>query len=188
MPQTILIFRHAEKPADGGDAGVDAAGRPDARSLTPLGWQRAGAWTALFVPALGQPAALPRPTAIFASALARREDLERGVGGRSRRPLDTVAGLATRLRLEVDQSLTKGQERELAAILAGTEGVALVCWQHETIAAIAKTLAPQTSVPERWPSDRFNVIFRLDRSAPAGAWTFSQLAPVMLAGDKADPI
>jgi len=186
--QTILIIRHGEKPGNGGASGVDAAGNPDAKSLTPLGWERAGAWTALFAPPLGPPTALPQPTAIFASALARREDLEKGVGGRSRRPLETVAGLAARLGLDVDQHLTKGQERDLASVLARIDGVALVCWQHETIAAIVRALAPDARVPENWPGDRFNVIFRLERSDRTAAWTFRQLAPVMLAGDKPDPL
>jgi hypothetical protein len=184
--QTILIIRHAEKPANGSAFGVDAVGNPDAKSLTPLGWQRAGAWTALFAPALGQPAALPRPTAIFASALARREELEKGVGGRSRRPLETVMGLAAHLGLAIDQSVTKGQERDLAAALARIEGVALVCWQHETIAAIVRALAPQAPAPETWPGDRFNVVFHLARKDRTAAWRFSQLAPIMLAGDKPD--
>src|SRR5437899_2403330 len=50
---TLLIIRHGEKPpkkpqdADYG-AGVDAKGAPDVKSLAVRGWQRAGAWTALF--------------------------------------------------------------------------------------------------------------------------------------------
>jgi hypothetical protein len=188
MRQTILIIRHGEKPVDGGASGVDASGVPDSRSLTALGWQRAGAWTAVFVPALGQAAALPRPTAIFASALARQEDLENGFGGRSRRPRETVVGLAARLGLDIDLSFTKGRERDLAWTLAKVEGVALVCWQHEAIAAIVKALAPEARVPEGWPGDRFNVIFRLERDDPTSPWTFSQLAPVMLAGDKAETL
>jgi hypothetical protein len=64
----------------------------------------------------------------------------------------------------------------------------LVCWQHEAIAAIVKAMAPAAPVPEHWPGDRFDVIFRLERDDRADAWTFSQLAPVMLAGDKPDPI
>ena len=77
MPeQTILIIRHAEKPEPGGDSGVDHTGAPDPRSLTVRGWQRAGAWAELFVPALGQKSALPTPTAMFAAARAPRRKQE----------------------------------------------------------------------------------------------------------------
>ena len=68
MAETILIIRHAEKPTLGGDSGVDLSGAESSHSLTPRGWQRAGAWAQLFVPPLGQKPALPTPTALFASA------------------------------------------------------------------------------------------------------------------------
>ena len=188
--QTILIIRHADKPVDGVDDGVDASGLPDPRSLTPRGWQRAGAWAALLVPALTAPAPeaqpiLPRPTAIFASALAKRPD----GGGRSRRPLETVIPLAARLGLEIDQSLTKGMESALAAAISNIDGVVLVSWQHEHIVTIARALAPgAANIPGAWPADRFNVVFRFDRDGPQSVWTFEQISLVMLAGDRPDPL
>jgi broad specificity phosphatase PhoE len=188
--QTILIIRHAEKSVDAVDGGVDSSGSPDPRSLTPRGWQRAGAWTALLVPALDRSAPgaqpiLPRPTAIFASALAKRPD----GGGRSRRPLETVIPLAARLGLEIDQSFTKGMESALAAAISTIDGVVLVSWQHEHIATIARALAPgATNIPGGWQTDRFNVLFRLDRDGPQFDWTFEQISPVMLAGDSPDPL
>ncbi len=188
--QTILIIRHAEKPADGAEGGVDSSGSPDSRSLTPRGWQRAGAWAALLVPALAAPAPeappiLPRPTAIFASALAKRPD----GGGRSRRPLETVIPLALRLGLEIDQSFTKGMESALAAAISNIDGVVLVSWQHEHIASIARAVAPGApNIPGAWPADRFNVLCRLARAGPQFDWTFEQISPVMLAGDSPDPL
>lgn len=187
MSQTILIIRHGEKPVDGVEGGVDASGSPDSRSLTPRGWQRAGAWTALLVPPPAAPATgaqpiLPRPTAIFASALTRRLD----GGGRSRRPLETVIPLSARLGLEIDQRFTKGMESLLAAAISTIEGVVLVCWQHENIATIARILAPGAEIPGAWPADRFNVLFRLGRDRPQSEWTFEQISPVMLAGDVPD--
>lgn len=57
-PRQIFIIRHAEKPAD--DAtnsespfGIDINGNPNPHSLTPRGWQRSGALTDLFDPAIG---------------------------------------------------------------------------------------------------------------------------------------
>jgi broad specificity phosphatase PhoE len=185
---TILLMRHAEKPEkDGKVHGVDATGQEDGKSLTPRGWQRAGAWCELFVPSLGSSSPLPRPAAIFASAPAGHHELASGEGGsKSRRPLETITPLAARLGIAVDIRFTKGQEAELAAALSTMQGIVLVCWQHEDIAKIAEALTPKPhQIPEDWPSDRFNVVFRLDRSGDASAWAFQQVVPVMLDGDKA---
>lgn len=182
---TVLIIRHAEKPDPGGDDGIDGSGTPDPKSLTPRGWQRAGAWVEMFAPSLSSPAALPKPAAIFASAPATHAEIAVGnSGSKSRRPLETVTPLAAKLGIQVNLGFKKGQESELAAAVSTTNGIALICWQHEDIAAIATALAPHVgSIPGNWPGDRFNLIFKLTRSGHNGDWAFSQLAPVMLQGD-----
>ncbi len=187
---TILIIRHAEKPDADGDGGVDATGTPDPRSLTPRGWQRAGAWTELFAPSLGTPQALPRPTAMFASAPSGHADMAaRGGGSKSRRPLETVSPLAAKLGIEIDLRFAKGEEADLAEAISAIEGVVLVCWQHEDIAAIANALTPRPQgVPQHWPGDCFNVVFKFARPDDASPWNFQQIVPVMLDGDKAEPI
>src|ERR1700736_6564904 len=54
--RTIFIIRHGEKPPDpnpGSTAatiGIDVDGNPNSSSLTPFGWQRAGALAGLFAP------------------------------------------------------------------------------------------------------------------------------------------
>src|ERR1700758_1488425 len=87
VPDHAMLIRHAEKPQPGGDDGVDASGKPDPHSLTPRGWQRAGAGAELFAPSLERAPALPKPTAIFASA-------PNPAAARSRRPLQTISLLA----------------------------------------------------------------------------------------------
>ena len=189
--QTILIIRHAEKPEPGGDGGVDIAGIPDAKSLTPRGWQRAGAWVQLFAPALlAQRSVLPTPSSIFASAPLDKREIERDDrGSRSRRPLDTVVSLASKIGVRIDQTFSKGQEVALAAAISSLHGVVLVCWQHESIVTIANALTPTPrGIPTEWTDDRFNVIFRFDRSSDASAWIFQQIVPVMLDGDSAREI
>jgi hypothetical protein len=185
--QTILIIRHGEKPEPGGDNGVDSTGAADPKSLTPRGWQRAGAWAELFVPALGQTAALPVPAALFASAPASHADIKAGAGGsKSRRPLETITPLAAKLDQQVDLGFSKGDESGLAAALVASAGVVLVCWQHEDIIAIVNAVAPGAAgVPAAWPGTCFNVVFRLDRPDPATPWVFSQIAPTLLDGDQA---
>jgi hypothetical protein len=52
---TLLIIRHAEKPDKGTWPGPGSTfdGTDDPQSLVIRGWERAGAWTALFGAALG---------------------------------------------------------------------------------------------------------------------------------------
>lgn len=128
---TILVIRHAEKPEAAGDNGIDATGAEDPESLTPRGWQRAGAWAELFAPSLGQQPALPKPTAIFASAPASHAEIAAAGGGsKSRRPLETITPLAAKLGIRIDLHFAKGAEADLAAAISAIKGVVLVCWQH----------------------------------------------------------
>jgi hypothetical protein len=188
--RTILIVRHGEKPEPGGANGVDVRGVFDDKSLTATGWQRAGAWAELFAPSLGNASMLPKPTAIYASAGATHKEIAAGTGGsKSRRPLETVAPLAAKLGIDVNEGFSKGREADLAAAISALDGVTLVCWQHEDIVAIANAIAPNArGIPAAWPGDWFNAMFRLDRSDAAPAWEFRQVVPVMLPGDRADPI
>jgi hypothetical protein len=188
--QTIMIIRHAEKPQTDADNGVDINGALDPKSLTPAGWQRAGAWAEFFKPSLGQSSGLPTPASVYASAPAKRAEIAAGQGGsKSRRPLETVTPLAAKLDITVDLSFWKGKETQLAAAVASISGVVLICWQHEDIVAIAQAIAPHNaSIPYSWPGDRFNVIFRFDRTDGASPWSFGQLVPVMLKGDLSTPI
>jgi hypothetical protein len=185
--QTILIIRHAEKPEPGGDDGVDGSGTSDSKSLAPRGWQRSGAWAELFAPSLRQQPAVPKPTALFASAPASHSEIAAGKSGsKSRRPLETISPLAAKLDIEIDVRFGKGRETDLAAAISTIEGVVLVCWQHEDIFAIAKALAPnEARIPAHWPGDCFNVMFRFDRENSSSPWVFQQVVPVILEGDRA---
>jgi hypothetical protein len=189
MASTVLIIRHAEKP-DQDHSAVNGSGAADSKSLTPRGWQRAGVWVEMLAPSLGQPLALPKPTAIFASAPATHSEIAAGQGGsRSQRPLETVSPLAAKLGLDIDLRFGKGKEADLANAISTIAGVVLVCWQHEDIAAIAQALAPPVhGAPTHWPGDCFNVIFRFDRPTAEAAWAFRQIAPVMLDGDRSQPL
>lgn len=186
--QTIFIIRHAEKPAVGGQSGVDEMGSADHRSLTPRGWQRAGAWAELLVPAL-TPGALPKPGALFASAPAGSSTGDDEGGSKSRRPLETLTPLAEKLGIAINLKYTKGDEVTLAQAISQLSGVVLVCWQHEDIVAIATALqGTSAGLPGKWPGDRFNVILKFDRSGGRASWSFKQIVPIMLSGDKPQPI
>ena len=49
-PRKLMLIRHGEKEPDSGPPpyGVNAEGRQDPHSLSPRGWQRAGALVSFF--------------------------------------------------------------------------------------------------------------------------------------------
>ena len=179
-PKRIMLIRHAEKPA-GRVRGIDADGRADAEALTVRGWQRAGALVRLFAPRNGRSAArrLAVPDVLFAA----------GVGPKSpsRRPLQTITPLAHALGKPIEQRHRKGQESALVAAIMRRKGAVLVAWEHTLVPTIANAiLGDRTTVPQRWPDHRFDLVWVLKRTGKR--WTFRQVPQKLLAGDTDEPI
>ncbi len=183
---TLMLIRHAEKPKENWPGpGLNSDGVEDKKSLVVRGWQRAGAWAALFGPT-GACADYPQPGALYA---AKPED----IGAEpSRRPYETIEPLADRLGFKPNTDFAKGEERELAARVAGLSGVVLVCWEHKAIVeSLLPALAGQQrilGVPSHWDDARYDVVIRLDRNAPGAPWSLRQLFPRLLSGDSDDPL
>ncbi|HET7234265.1 MAG TPA: hypothetical protein VFJ16_29905 [Longimicrobium sp.] len=180
----IMVIRHAEKPADTPPPqGVNADGDADPESLIAQGWQRAGALACLFDPARGplQAPELATPQTIFAAGV--------GHHSHSERPTQTVTPLAARLGLQINGSYLKGYESEMVSAALAQEGVVLIAWQHEAIPAIANQIVGNdTTVPQTWPGDRFDLVWVFDWNAGAESYTFTQVPQLLLAGDSPDPI
>lgn len=175
----IMIIRHAEKPAkEGPPFGVDGDGRPEDDALSPLGWQRAGALTAFFAPSRGplQDPALAVPRHFFACGEEK---------GRKRlRQVQTVSLLAEKVGAAVDRTFLKGEEAELADRAVSLEGVVLICWEHKNLHLIAnRIMMDNTTVPQAWPEDRFDVVWVFDLTG--GSYRFTQLPQLLLPGDLA---
>jgi hypothetical protein len=181
---TIYFIRHAEKPdAALGTAGTDEQGNADDRSLTPRGWQRAGALAVWLM----DPQNVKPIERVYAARPEGRHDDEGG-GSKSKRPLETVTPFAERARLEVVTRYTKGGELQLGEELAGLSGVTLVSWQHENLRAIVLAVSPNVKgVPATWPDDRFDVVWVLER-VDGAAWRFTEIPQMVLDGDKEKPI
>jgi len=181
----IMLIRHAEKP-NGGIAGVNESGEPNARHLTVRGWQRAGALARLFAPAERpvQHALLATPEHIFASAAA---DDPAGGNSRSHRSQETVIPLAELLGIEVNLSFRKGQEKALAKAAQACAGPVLIAWQHENIATIVDSILGEGFAP-LWPSERFDMIFVLSLKPSDDRYSFAQVPQRVLAGDSPHPI
>ncbi|AJX31047.1 hypothetical protein [Burkholderia oklahomensis] len=176
----IMIVRHAEKPAsDDAPYGVNAKGEQDVEALTVFGWQRAGALAVLFAPSRGplQSAGLATPDCLFAAAVAKH--------AKSERPIDTITPLAHKLGLAICDTYTKGQEKELAEAAVASKGSVLIAWQHEDIPAIADAIPlGKDTVPQKWPDDRFDLVWVFDLDAASGKYRFNQVPQLLLKGDR----
>jgi hypothetical protein len=200
-PEVIYIIRHGEKPADPPPAdpgqpppppappfGVDYQGDQDEHSLLPRGWQRSGALAVLFDPALGElRAGLQVPTALLSPSY--------GDPGATtaHRTYQTIQGLSGRLGVPIVSGFAEGQEPELAdSVVSTCSGVALICWEHEHIPALASSLpaVPGTVIPPQWPGDRFDVIwaFTLGPGPAPAQYGFGQIPQQLLSGDTATVI
>ena len=184
---TILIIRHAEKPGESWRGpGLTPDGAVDDKSLVVRGWQRAGAWSALFGTGLNK-ADYPQPSKIYAADPA-------GTGGEdpSRRPWETIAPLADRLGLQVDKTYALGQEQQLVTTVLNQAGVMLIAWEHKAIVGkIVPKITnrrPLPGLPANWDRNRFDVVLRFDRASPGDSWSFRQLFPCLLSGDSTTPL
>lgn len=190
-PAQIYVIRHGEKPADPPTPvaaptppfGVDFGGNQSIHSLLPRGWQRSGALTVLFAPAIGPlQAGLLTPTTLFSPDYGKADKTQ------GHRTYQTIQGLSGRLAVPINSPFAEGQESALAsAVIADYTGVVLICWEHQHIPAIAAALptVSGTQIPTAWPGDRFDVIwsFTLEPEASPSAYVFSQVPQQVLAGD-----
>jgi hypothetical protein len=178
----IMLIRHAEKPDDD-HAGVTVKGKNDAEELIVRGWKRSGALVRFFAPRGGKfvDPHLAQPKTIFASAVDRHSN--------SLRPQHTVLELAKLLNLTLDLRFPKGDEANLAKAAGAAADPVLIAWEHEDIPTIVNAIVGNSKTcPQKWPGDRFDMVWVLDRNAAGGGWTFSQVPQLLLSGDSDRPI
>jgi hypothetical protein len=184
-PEMIYIIRHAEKPDDPSckPHGVDFEGVHSKHCLLPRGWQRSGALTTLFDPALGPlQAGLATPATLLCPSYGGPDKTG------EHRAYQTIQGLADRLDVPIVSPFIVGHEDQLAASLVSDySGVVLICWEHVNIPALAGALpdVPGTEIPGKWPDDRFDVIwaFKLAPGPTVVRYSFTQIPQQLLSGD-----
>jgi len=180
MPATkIMLIRHAEKPDDK-DGGVDQKGNPDKHDLIVRGWQRAGALVQFFANPRDPNGPIMKPATIFAT--------EPTTGSDSKRPLHTVTPLAKFLGIAINSAITEGSEQELVNTAVDSTGVVLIAWHHEAIPAIANLILQNQSAPQKWPGERFDMVWIFTRAAATAPWAFSQAPQLLLSGDSPNVI
>jgi hypothetical protein len=183
-PQKLMIIRHAEKELEGGPPpfGVDAEGEQNKHSLSPRGWQRAGALVPFFCKAWAR--GIETPDAVYASKVGASVLMADGHDiSKSLRPQQTVTPLVEVIQPAkgLQTPYAVGEEAELVqALVARENGVALVAWEHHHIPAIANGFA--TEAPASWPNSRFDVVWVLTRSTD-GAYDFDEVPQALLSGD-----
>ena len=181
--QKIMVIRHGEKPQGAiPPYGVTIDGEQDANSLLVQGWARAGALAVLFAPSRGplQSEELAQPQTIFAASDAGAQS--------SKRPDETVSVVAQKLSLNVNTTYAVGQEIQLVDAVQSCDGVVLIGWEHKHIPLIANAILGNTTAPQTWPGERFDMVWVFDIDAGSGAWRFSQVPELLMPGDSAELI
>lgn len=182
MSYTITLIRHGEKPSDQNrDQGVNERGKERPDSLSPRGWQRAGALAALLGAKVVN-APFSRPTALYTCGYPDNPD------GSRHRPHETITPLSRKLGLEIRVPVLKTQGPELAAlILKDDRADTLVCWEHHNIPPLAAALAQALGIQDLpaaaqlWPDDDFHsalIFSRLEHR-----WQVHQVSEDVLYGD-----
>ncbi|MFJ8159402.1 hypothetical protein ACIRBY_00565 [Streptomyces sp. NPDC096136] len=166
----VMVIPHAEKPFAGA-AGEDDEGNEDAGFLARRGRRRAEELLRLFGPAHGAP--LPRPAALFATG---------GPQSAPARCRQTLAPLATALRVPVQDRFALGGEADLARAALAAPAPVLLCWEPAGIPRLVRALGAHRTpgLPASWP-DRSDLVWTLTRSR--GTWTFRELPQRLLPGD-----
>ena len=191
--RTIFIIRHGEKPPDpnpGSTAatiGIDVDGNPNSSSLTPFGWQRAGALAGLFAPYESPARAnVLTPAQMFSPNYP--DDPPSGtISGH--RTNETIFALSQVLGLTIDNTTyAEGDETAMGGALAGEQSaiVTLVCWEHTAIPTIANAIvgpSQQSQIPQTWPDDRYDVVWAFTRMTTSDQYTFAQYPEMLLYGD-----
>ena len=174
-PTKIMIIRHGEKPVPSKVQGVRARGEWDDASLTPLGWQRAGALVEFFE----RPRSphITCPDHIFAA----RFDVS-DVSS-SRRSKQTVRPLSNTLGIDTNDRFGSEQEERLARALRRISGVVLIAWPHENIPKLVSAIGVGIGTPSVWPDDRFDLAWVFERT-PDRTTEFTQVPQRLLAGDR----
>jgi hypothetical protein len=138
-PATILLIRHAEKPASGMD-------------LSPAGFERAKVIPKLF--GATAPHNLPRPDFLFATHISKN----------SNREVETIAPLSEALGLPISHEIDDKDFATLAKeLLSGKYAgkVVLVAWHHGSLPGFARALGA-TPPYEPWPETQFDRVWRID--------------------------
>jgi len=180
-PEVIMFVRHGEKPGEGTKPhGVNHHGEIDEHSLSVKGWTRAGGLAGLFAhaPSKAHPH-IVRPGRIFATRPTHE--------AKSKREMHTAEPTAKRLKLEIVDSHTHGNEEDMVKEVLSRPEPVLIVWHHGTLAKLVShfPIVNAADVPKHWPDERFDLIWVLERQPGADLrYRFVSVAQMLLADDE----
>lgn len=149
-PAQIILFRHAEKPADKANP-----------HLSPEGVQRARKLVGFLTtdPVVNQ---YGKPVAIFATKTTRDDD--------GQRTQETVAPSAAALKLQVQTPFLSKDYKQLAKLILGNPAYAgktvVICWNHEVIPELAAELG--VAQPPPWKGKEYDQVYVISWRGRAG--------------------
>lgn len=181
----IMIVRHAEKPYTTKDGkeydGITPTGKTNKEALIVQGWQRAGALAVLFSPfnKVLQNSLLVTPKLLYASL----PGTDKTNDSQSKRPVETITPLSQLLQLPINQIFGAKEFARMAADVQQQTVPVLIAWQHEDIPDIATIILGNTSAPQSWPDDRFDLVWVFDLDTTTNEYALTQVPQNVLAGD-----
>ena len=153
-PAQIILFRHAEKPADKSDPHLSPAGVRRARLL-------AGFLTSN--PVVNK---YGKPVAIFATKTTKDDD--------GQRTQETVAPAAAALKLAVQTPFLGSHYKQLAKLILGNPAYAgktvLICWNHDVIPELAAELGVVPR-PPAWKGKEYDQVYVITYRGKAATLT-----------------
>ena len=100
-----------------------------------------------------------------------------------------MLALAQFLHKPINLDHLKGDDEALVQDVLAQQGTVLVAWERQEIPGVAGRIAQNgTKFPKKWPDDRFDLVWVLDRPPGAKAWSFVQVPQLLLSDDRADVI
>ncbi|WP_338781608.1 hypothetical protein [Metabacillus sp. FJAT-52054] len=162
-PSKIVLLRHAEKPDEPSDHNLSAEGKTRSQLLVQL---------LLFL--------YPSIAGIYAAGT--------GPNDPSKRKIQTVIPLIKYLLHDDHQPiaintvrLAKETEQTANEILSNAlylTKTVIVCWSHQKLPSLAKKLNAK-HVPEKWPEDRYDVLWEIDGQSGK----LKQIPQLLMPGD-----
>ena len=153
-PAQIILFRHAEKPADMADPHLSPEGVRRARLLVGF------LTTNPVVNKYG------KPVAIFATRTTKDDD--------GQRTQETVAPAAAALKLAVQAPFLGKDYKQLARQILGNPAYAgktvLICWNHDVISELAAELGVSPR-PPAWKGKEFDRVYVISYRGKAATLT-----------------
>lgn len=137
----VMVIRHAEKPISGNDLSND-------------GWRRAECIRDLF-----SANETITPKVIYAQKASKKNNENTAD---SRRQIETVAPLARKLDLVIDNSYTEYEVDELSknvGTLSESEYPVLISWNHDDIKSFLINFGMKYQIAPTYPSNRYDLVF-----------------------------